>query len=259
MKPNSQRRTTSTLVAGIAGFMLVLLVALGLNLSAFQGQGQAQQDSPLFPMPDYTATPTIAPSPTAQPILVTDVLLQPDLSDASALDAWVFVDVGVVLAEERSVWQIEEGTLLQNRTAAAGNPNTYETMAFLGDPSWADYTVRARFYDQGNGNAGLVVRREGMNFYRLRLLASMYSDTPKLILEKVIEGEATRLASHDAPGYDLHMWHDMSLRVQGSLLTATLDGVVIFEAEDTTLTSGQPGLFTRAMGQIRFSDVVVTN
>jgi hypothetical protein len=258
MKMKRRRRGISALAAGIAGFALVLLVSLALNFAGFQGQGQAQADTPLFPTPERTPTPTIPPSPTPLPVLADEVLANPDFSDSDALNAWEFVDVGVFLAQDRSVWVLDDGALLQNRTAAAGNPNTYETMGFIGSPEWSDYTVSARFYDEGNGNAGLVARRQGESFYRLRMLADTFSDTPKLSLERVVDGVVTPLATHDAPGYTLRTWNDVTLSVQGDQLEATLNGEVILEAEDSALSSGQPGLFTRAMGNIRFSDVIVT-
>lgn len=258
MKMKRPQRGISALVAGMAGFALVLLVSLALNFTGFQGQGQAQADTPLFPMPEYTPIPTIVPQPTPQPVLASEVLANPSFSSADDLRAWEFVDVGILLDQDRSIWLIEDGTLLQNRTAAAGNPNTYETMGFIGSPEWSDYTVSARFYDQGNGTAGLLARRQGESFYQLRLLADTVSGTPTLSLERVVDGVVTLLATRDAPGYALHTWNDMTLSVQGNQLQATMNGQVVLEAEDAALSSGQPGLFTRAMGNIRFSDFVVT-
>jgi hypothetical protein len=258
MKMKRRRRSISALAAGIAGFSLVILISLALNFVGFGRQGQAQEDTPLFPMPEYTPIPTVPPQPTSAPVLDSEVLAEPAFNSADDLRAWEFVDVGVLLDQDRSIWLVADGTLQQDRTAAAGNPNTYETMGFIGNPEWSDYTVSARFYDQGNGHAGLVARRQGENFYRLRLVAETLSGAPKLILERVVDGTATALATRDAPGYALHTWNAVTLSVQGDQIQATLNDQLILEAEDTALSSGQPGLFTRAMGKIRFSDVVVT-
>ncbi|PDW03730.1 family 16 glycoside hydrolase [Candidatus Viridilinea mediisalina] len=258
MKSNQRQRNLRPLIAGMTGFTLMIILGLFLSLSSFQRQGQAQSDSPIFQLPDYTPTPTVPPQPTSAPVLAEQLLLKPELDRPEALEAWEFVDVGMMLPEDRSVWKIEEGALHQDRTAAAGNPNTYETMAFIGDPTWSDYTVRMRFHDQGNGNVGLVVRRQAEDFYRLRLLADIYSDTPKIMLERVVDGVVTPLATLDEPGYELRLWNELSLSVSGDQLQASLNGEPILVAEDSTLTNGQAGIFTRAMGKIRFSDVMIT-
>lgn len=258
MAKRQLQRNSKVLAAGIAGFLVVLLLGLGLNFGGFQGRTQAQADQPILPSLDFTPTPTIPPSPTPEPVLADAVLANPALQHDDSLELWEFVDVGAMMPEDRSVWKVEDGALLQNRTASMGNPNTYETMAFFGNPNWMDYTVQARFYDQGNGNAGLVVRRQDDNFYRLRLIANAYSDAPRFILELVTEGVAKPLATLDAPGYEFHAWYDVALRVQGDELQATLNGDIILTAEDQTLTQGQPGLYTRAMGNIRFGNIIVT-
>jgi hypothetical protein len=249
----------NTLIAGLAGAGLVVAVSLGLNLAAFSGQGQAQDEQPILPTIAMTATPTVPPLPTAGPALGSSVLVRPAFESAAALASWEFVDVGVPagFAEGRSVWAVADGALVQDRTAAAGNPNFYDTMAFTGEPAWSDYTVSARFYDEGNGNAGLVARRQGDSFYRFRMLADTFSDTPKLVIEKVVDGQVTVLASRPGPGYGLRTWNTMAFTVTGGRLQATLNDTVVLEAEDAALTAGQPGLFTTAMGNIRFGDVVV--
>lgn len=252
-----QHSRKKELAAGIAGLVVVLLLGLGLSLAS-QREGQAQAPQPLLPTLPTTPTPTIAPSPTLAPVVASTVLVEDRFAAEDALADWEFVDVGVMLEADRSVWLVEDSSLIQNRTAAAGNPNFYPTMAFTGDPTWTDYTVSVRFYDQGNGNAGLVARRQGESFYRLRLLGDFYTATPKLVLEKVVDGEATTLAAEDGPGFASRTWHTLSLSVVGSQIEARLNDQLLLEAQDSTLASGQPGIFTLPMGNIRFGDFVVT-
>jgi hypothetical protein len=252
-----KRPQRNVLIAGLAGAVVVVALSLGLNL-ALRSQSQAQEDAPLLPTLSLTSTPTIPPSPTAAAALASTALTKPEFRSDDSLTLWEFVDEGVMLPTDRSVWHVVDGALLQDRTAAAGNPNTYATMAIIGSPEWTNYTVSTRFYDQGNGNAGLIARRQGQSFYRLRMVSSAYSDTPKLSIEKVIDGVATALATRDAPGYDLHTWYDVALSVNGTNLQAFVNGTLVLEATDSALSSGQPGLFTRAKGQIRFSNFVVT-
>ncbi len=168
------------------------------------------------------------------------------------------VDPDDIMPEDQALWAVEDGALVQNRTANANSPNVHETTAMLGNPAWDNYTVSAKVYDENNITFGLVARRQGGSFYRYRVLANDYSDTPKQVLEKVIDGVATPLATKDSPGYDQRQWHTVSLSVVGSKITAILDGKAILEATDTALAKGQAGLYTRAVGGIRFDDVAIT-
>jgi hypothetical protein len=70
---------------------------------------------------------------------------------------------------------------------------------------------------------------------------------------------ATPLATLQGPGYEQRQWHTAALRVAGANLQVTLDGKVVAEATDASLASGQAGLYTRALGGIRFDDVTVTS
>jgi hypothetical protein len=181
-----------------------------------------------------------------------------DFSSANAVANWQFIDLSDVLPEDQSVWKVEDGALVQNRTANAGNPSIQETIAVVGDQKWTDYTITAKVYDQMNATFGLVARRTGNSFYRYRAIANRYPDTPKQVLEKVVDGVATPLVTVDKPGYDQLQWHVVSMTVSGSHIRVTLDGTVVAEATDTTFASGQAGLYTRAIGGIRFDDVVIT-
>jgi hypothetical protein len=248
-----QPRIVIFILAGLLS--LALIVLLGLNRGS---SGRAEEGGPILKYPDFPPTPTVSTPPTSKPSVASARLAQSDFSDASALSNWQFVDLSDVLPEDQSVWKVEGGALVQNRTANAGNPSIQETLALVGDPKWADYTITTKVYDQNNATFGLVARRNGNSFYRYRAIANTYPDTPKQVLEKVVNGVATSLATLDKPGYDQRTWHVVSLSVSGSHIRATLDGTVVAEATDTTLASGQAGLYTRAIGGIRFDDVAVT-
>ncbi|MBX0326699.1 DUF1080 domain-containing protein [Oscillochloris sp. ZM17-4] len=253
-----RRQRRNNLIAGIAGALVVVIVSLALNFW-MSSRGQAQGESPILPTLTFPPTPTIPPSPTPMPILSSTILAAPEFQNDDSLKLWEFVDVGAILPEDKSVWRVVDGTLLQDNTAMVGSPSsTNEAMAFIGSPTWTNYTVSARFYDQGNGNVGLVARRQGDSFYRLRILAQFYNETPRMVLEKVIDGKATALATLDGPSYDFHAWYDIALKVDGTSIQAFVNGKPLLEATDDALSSGQAGLFTRAMGKLRFSDVVVT-
>lgn len=255
MKRRNQRG--NTLAAGIAGMAVVFGLSIALNFVAFRGQGVAEEQQPILQI-EQTTTPVPPPIPASAPAVGDSVLAESNFTAPAALDAWEFVDVGVMLDQERSVWQVVDGALLQNRTAAAGNPMLYDTMALTGDPSWSNYTISTRFYDEGNGVAGLIARRDGESYYRLSMLGEPFNDTPTLLLEKVVDGQETTVAAADLPAYKLYTWHTLSLSVNGSQISAAFNGKPVLTAEDSTLSSGQAGLYTIARGLIRFADVVVS-
>jgi hypothetical protein len=177
--------------------------------------------------------------------------------------AFEVVDFDFVLDESRSIWGVADGALRQQNTAAAGNPSIQETAALFGDATWSDYTVRVAFYDENNGTAGLLARYSGSNpatasYYRYRILKDAFEATPKQVLEKVEGGVATTLVEQKGPGFTPRAWHVLALSVVGNRLVVTLDGAVVAEAEDATpLLAGRAGVYTRAMGGIRFDDLAI--
>ncbi|HJZ49616.1 MAG TPA: family 16 glycoside hydrolase [Roseiflexaceae bacterium] len=234
---------------------LSVIALLGLNASS---SGRAEEGAPILEYPEFPPTPTIGPQPAARPNPAGVLLASENFDSPDALARWEIVDPAGLLPEDRSLWSVEDGVLVQNRTAAAGDPSIQETMALTGDPAWTDYTLSANVYDQNNATFGLVARRQGNSFYRYRIIADQFEATPKQILEKVVDGVATPLATRDSPGYTRRQWHTIAMSVAGPNIRVTLDGTLVAEAGDTTLSSGQAGLYTRALGGIRFDDVTVT-
>ncbi len=249
------------IVAGLSFLAVLGVLGIGVNQ---RGQAEEVPDpTPILQYPDVPPTPTIAIQPTSAPSLAGTVLFTDDFSSENSLDDWSFIDLEQVLPGTQSVWVLQNGRLLQDRTAEARNPSLRETLAVTGPTSWTDYTITAEVYDKENVAFGLVARRQGNSFYRYRIITDTYDPDssaeamPKQVLEKVVDGVATPLVKVDAPGYEQRRWYTVSLRVVGSDIQAMLDGNVVAEATDTTLTSGQAGLYTRAVGGIFFDDVVV--
>ena len=186
------------------------------------------------------------------------VLFADSFDGEKAAGSWEFADLNDVLPEERAAWVVQDGRLAQNGTVIPQSPKSHETAAFVGDASWTDYTVSAKVYDQINGSFGLIARRNGNSFYRYTVIADFYEGGPKHLLEKVVDGVATPLASIDAPGYEQRRWYTVSMSVSGQEIRVWLDGKLVATATDATLASGQAGLYTRAIGNIFFDDVAVT-
>jgi hypothetical protein len=240
----------------LATLMSLVVVAL-LGLNAIRS-GRAEEGPPILTYPDLTPTATIAPQPATKPNTAGAPLASESFDSPDALAHWETIDPTGIIPEDRANWVVQDGVLIQDGTGAANDPNINETMAVMGDPKWTDYTISAKVYDQQNAAFGLVARRQGNSFYRYRIVANNLSGKPKQVLEKVVNGTATPLVTHDAPGYEQRQWHTVALSVAGSNIRVTLDGAVVAEASDSALSSGQAGLYTRALGGIRFDDVTVT-
>jgi hypothetical protein len=243
-------------IVALASILSIIVIGV-LGFNAIRS-GRAEEGAPILTYPDITPTATIAPQPAAQPQVAGVSLLSEGFDSANALANWQILDPADIMPEDRANWEVQDGVLLQSGTGAAHDPNTNETMAVTGDSKWTNYTVSAKVYDQENAAFGLVARRQGQSFYRYRIIANNLSGTPKQVLEKVVNGVATPLVTLETPGYAQRQWHTVALSVVNADIRVTLDGAVVAQASDTTLTSGQAGLYTRALGGIRFDDVKVT-
>lgn len=248
-----KRNRVSALV-GVGAAIVVMIVALGLLEST---RGSRAEEGTLLRMPTFPPTPTIGQAPPDTQARGSKTLFADSFASDSSLSNWSFEDLADVLPEDKSVWTITEGQLQQSRTGLAATPSEQETIAVTGKADWTNYVISAKVYDFQNATFGLVVRRQGNSFYRYRAISDVYEDTPKHILEKVVNGVATPLATLDGPGYSRRQWHTVSMSAVGSTITVQLDGKRVLQATDTTLASGQAGLYTRAFGGIRFDDVTI--
>lgn len=246
------------LMAGLVALLAITAVNLSLNTPT-----RAQDGEPLLEYPDFAPTPTIAPAP-ERPALEgvapksAPAVLFADSFDSEKAGAWQFADLNDVLPEESAAWLVADGRLAQNGTVIPNTPKIHETAAFVGDAAWSNYTISAKVYDQINGTFGLIARRSGDSFYRYRIIADLFEDTPKQVLEKVVNGVATPLVETAGPGFEQRRWYTVTMTVKGSQISVWLDGELVAQAEDSELTSGQAGLYTRAIGNIFFDDVSVS-
>ena len=208
---------------------LVGMIMIALLMTAQTTPSQAEPPN-VITLPDVPPTPTVPPAPgdgLAAP-QVANALLVEQFGTAAALDSWRIVDLEAVPPERAASWIISDGRLRQNRTVPPlRDPSIHETAAFTGDATWTDYDD--------------------------------YDTTPKHVLEKVVNGNVTIIAALDAPGYGARTWHTITLSVNGSQLSASFDGQPTITANDTTLSSGEIGLYTRAIGGMLFDNVTVTN
>jgi hypothetical protein len=249
-------------------YRLPLVVAVGLvavvAMLAMAGNGgtttsRAEEGPALLQMPDFPPTPTVPPAPVAGPSLQSaNTLFADSFSSDASLANWQIMDIGEVIPGEESVWRVVDGRFLQDRTARAYNPDFRDTIALTGEESWSNYTISANVYDAANAVVGLVVRQQGESFYRFRWFVSGTEGDRKLVLEKVVDGQVTELAGAAGPGYEHYRWYNVSLSANGSQLTVKIDGAVVLEANDTSISTGRAGVTTTAFGTVNFDDVTVT-
>ncbi len=141
------------------------------------------------------------------------------------------------------------GTCL--RQTAVGTPVRwtdepyFAPYAQLGDLGWADYTISADTLLEQAGYVELLGRvgqqgrnNNGLNAYHLRV-----SDTGAWSIQRSdTSWSFTTIASGTTTPLGTNRWHNLALSLNGSTLTARLDGADLGSVNDTTFSSGQPGL-----------------
>ncbi|GIV97971.1 MAG: hypothetical protein KatS3mg057_2628 [Herpetosiphonaceae bacterium] len=204
--------------AGIVGLLLIVALSLGIIRS-----GRAEEQQPILKMPDFPPTPTIGTAPAQPSQSEGDPLLSANFETSDALEDWEFVDLDLIHPQERALWKIKDGQLIQDRTAAAGNPSEHQVAAIIGDPGWTNYAITAQVYDIKNMSFGLIARYNGDSYYRFRIFAEPYQANPAGVLEKVVDGVAVPLAEVHGDGYQQRTWHTVKMSVSGSQIQVWLE------------------------------------
>jgi hypothetical protein len=84
------------------------------------------------------------------------------------------------------------------------------------------------------------------------------SNTGNYILEKVVDGQVSPIATFDGAELSADTWHTLNVTATGSTITCSVDGVELGSVEDTTLKAGRAGVSTLAMSGAYFANVQVT-
>lgn len=101
--------------------------------------------------------------------------------------------------------------------------------------------------------AGLVLRYTPENYYVAR--PNTLEDNINLF--KTVNGKRIKLAEV-ATKTPAGEWHTLGFSVKGSHLTVTLDGEVVIEQDDTTITGpGKVGLWTKADSVTAFAELKI--
>jgi hypothetical protein len=255
---NRQRRPTSGLRAAAIALVAIGALIIGASL-IMRGPAQADEGDIPIRMPDPAPTLTIGPAQTA-PALSAAPLYSNSFASEVTLNALQLVDFDLPAAasENKARWAVSEGNLLQRETVAR-RPATHPIAALAGDSSWADVQVSVSFYSTAGNSAGLIARRNGDTYYRYTIIADEQGGSPKQALVKVVDGVSTTLVEIVAPGYTNNTWHTLSMTLRGGAISVTLDGKIVVEDLDPEpLPGGQAGIATRAMGSIRFDNLIIS-
>ncbi|NUP48626.1 MAG: galactosylceramidase [Catenulispora sp.] len=138
------------------------------------------------------------------------------------------------------------------------NPMPYTMM---GDLSWGNYTVAADALLEQSGSVELLgrVNQQGRNNNGLNAYHFRVSDSGAWSIQRTdTSWNSTTLASGTVAGLGLNTWHRLAFQMQGSTLTASIDGKTVGSATDATFTNGQAGLAVTGYQTDEFDNFALT-
>jgi hypothetical protein len=202
-------------------------------------------------LPAIPSAPGLPPAPAEAGATV----LTPDFAKPDALKSWQRVGPSIPIGAP--LWDVQGSWLVQRGVEGVESVDE-QTGLVTGDPNWRDVTVRTAALVQGTKELGLIVRQSGESYYRFRALAvGTGSNQGNLILEKVLDGQVTQLATFDGPELSADVWHTLALTARGTTISATVDGKQVGSVEDASLAGGRAGVSTLAMSGAYFANVQV--
>lgn len=198
----------------------------------------------------------IPPAP-ALPAPSGKVLYQDNFSSATSINSYTIVDLGNGPDSPLSSWLVQDNALLQNGDVN-GNPASNETLALTGPATWQNYSVEVEAYG-GATPLGPVARYSKDGFYRLRVNRSNVNGAGWLLQRyDASKGDYTTLAKGTSgSGFTIGQWNYLKLTVQGSTISANINGQNVATVTDATYATGNAGLYTEATFA-RFSNLRVT-
>ena len=156
-------------------------------------------------------------------------------------------------------WAVRDG-VFQQAGDMSGNNRDDEAYYLVGDPAWQDVTVESAILATSGEGAGLVWNVQGDNYYRVQLFPNLPNDAPKARLERVQAGRVTVLAEAPAAayaGYSPDAWQTVRIENQGARRQVWVNGTLLFDVQDNSLTHGQAGLYAWADSGTRFDNLRV--
>ncbi len=175
----------------------------------------------------------------------------------------ICVFLGGAMAEETSIdltsdqgWVFPEGNarIENNELILDGRQST--PRAFYTPYEWSEVSLKASFLvepmDSGVLACGFIVRaKDGSNYYYVHF------DRGQAILCRSDEDnswiEIKRVSNLDKPA---GTWHQGEVQCRGNMLRVLLNGTLLYEAQDPTLTAGRIGFYA-GEGLVHIKDITV--
>jgi hypothetical protein len=204
--------------------------------------------------PTLPPVATIPPEPTLSPTTGT-VLLQDEFSSDTRNNYSI---VGFMGSDPHS-WYVREGVFRED----VEEPTYNGSIAITGDGNWSNYTVEADALSYGN-TSGLVARYSSSGFYLLHFHCCTDNNGAfhEWSLERVFNprsqvGYVVIASGPVVSSFRSGQWDHIGLKVEGSTLTAIINGVVEGTISDSTYQTGKAGLFVEQY-DTRFADLRIT-
>jgi hypothetical protein len=188
------------------------------------------------------------------------VLLDERFNDTRLIN-WAVVDDRDTI-EGPSDWRVEADGWVHQQSNIWGQRGDflgrwYGTYLIAGEGDWEDYTLMLTARPDDDDGFGVVFRyRDADHFYRLLFLQDGMSGGPITRLDRREGADYTELWSN-AKGYRPGKEMAIEVRVQGDVITASVDGSQLCEVKDAHYSQGKIGLFCYAQKGQAFDDVRV--
>jgi hypothetical protein len=159
--------------------------------------------------------------------------------------------------EAPAMWRVRNGILEQYPNAAM-EATALEALLVTSPGDYPDATLEAFVYPAGEF-VGAVIRHSAAGYYLLQLSGpSAGSEAKARLILVTPQGPQTIKTSSTYAGFKPVTWQKITLTAKGSTITAAVDDVQLFSAQDTVLTHGAAGLYAHADGVAKFDNVRVT-
>jgi len=194
------------------------------------------------------------------------------IPDGGLPSGWVFMTQGAATLEGPGEWSVEGGTLHQASNVQApptpGLPyaaNYEGTMAIYDEESWINIAFSADLIPRDDDGIGVIFRwqesavSDDGNFYRFMMVKDQISGGPRIRIDRHIDGVWTVLAEDlsEEYGYDENATYRVTVEVALTQITVKLDGEILFDLLDSSLSSGRIGFFCYAEEGADFDNITV--
>jgi hypothetical protein len=163
-----------------------------------------------------------------------------DLNAANAAADWKFLDKSATL---------KDGELILDGRQKMSRAVYLPT-------EWNDVTLKAKFHVEPQPNGvlacGFIVRAADASTYYY-----VHFDRQSAILVRYSSGQEWNEIKRVGVSKPAGEWHDAELQCEGEKLRVSLNGKLLFEAQEKTLSGGRIG-FYGSQGLVRVKDIQVT-